>query len=364
MPIAARFGISRVADITGLDVLGIPVFVAVRPLARTLSVAQGKGASTSAAKVSAVMEAIELWHAEHAVPPAVVCATAAAELQLPYRIAELAGPVAGIATPGILLDWIPATSFTGDTTTYIPREAVHMNWCMSTDWQPRAIPSTSNGLASGNSRAEACTHALFEVIERDCTSALSQQPVSDRTYLDPATVSDETCGELIGRLRAADAWFELVVAPSRWLAWCFACYLWLPDIGAVAAGAGAHTDPGIALSRAIAEAAQSRLTTIVGTRDDITPLAYRTTAAAFAEPKSADRDRHRSWIEILAEKCVQQFNDDVAEAAWLTQQIAHISGVEPMIVDLTTNPAFSVVKVLCPGLDFCTRHQIPRLDEE
>jgi ribosomal protein S12 methylthiotransferase accessory factor len=364
MPMAARFGISRVADITGLDILGIPVCVAVRPLARTLSVAQGKGASTSAAKVSAVMEAIELWHAEHAVPPAVVRATAAAELQLPYCIAELADPVAGIATPSMLLDWIPAASFTGDTATYIPREAVHMNWCVSADWQARAIPSTSNGLASGNSRGEACSHAILEVIERDCTSALSQQPVSDRTYLDPTTVSDQTCAELIGMLQNADAWFELIVAPSRWLAWCFACYVWLPDMGAIAAGAGAHTDPGIALSRAITEAAQSRLTTIVGTRDDITPLAYRTTVTAFPEPKSANRERHRSWDEIITEKRVQQFNDDVAEATWLAQQIADTSGVEPMIVDLTTSPAFSVVKVLCPGLNFSTRHQIPRPYEE
>ena len=59
-----RAGITRVADVTALDRLGIPVCQAVRPASRNLSVSQGKGATPEAARVSAAMEAIELWHAE------------------------------------------------------------------------------------------------------------------------------------------------------------------------------------------------------------------------------------------------------------------------------------------------------------
>jgi ribosomal protein S12 methylthiotransferase accessory factor len=57
-------GLTRVADVTRLDVIGIPVFQAVRPRSRNLSVSQGKGATPMAARVSAAMEALELWHAE------------------------------------------------------------------------------------------------------------------------------------------------------------------------------------------------------------------------------------------------------------------------------------------------------------
>ncbi|MEO1103156.1 MAG: YcaO-like family protein, partial [Pseudomonadota bacterium] len=63
-PLLPVFGISRVAGITGLDRIGIPVFTAVRPNGRSLSVFQGKGLTRQAARVSAVMEAFETWCAE------------------------------------------------------------------------------------------------------------------------------------------------------------------------------------------------------------------------------------------------------------------------------------------------------------
>src|SRR4051812_30484027 len=59
-----RMGITRLTNVTGLDSIGIPVVQAIRPNSRSLSVSQGKGVDLDAAKVSAMMEAIELWHAE------------------------------------------------------------------------------------------------------------------------------------------------------------------------------------------------------------------------------------------------------------------------------------------------------------
>ena len=59
-----KFGVTRVADITGLDRIGIPVALAIRPLSRSITVAAGKGVDLVAAKVSAAMEAIECAHAE------------------------------------------------------------------------------------------------------------------------------------------------------------------------------------------------------------------------------------------------------------------------------------------------------------
>src|SRR5690349_14254299 len=53
-PILAEFGITRLANITGLDTVGIPVWTIVRPLGLSLSVSQGKGISHELAIVSGI----------------------------------------------------------------------------------------------------------------------------------------------------------------------------------------------------------------------------------------------------------------------------------------------------------------------
>ena len=63
-PRLARYGITRIADVTDLDVIGVPVYMGVRPLGTTLSVSQGKGMTHLSARVGAAMEAIEWWAAE------------------------------------------------------------------------------------------------------------------------------------------------------------------------------------------------------------------------------------------------------------------------------------------------------------
>src|SRR5262245_57519234 len=68
-PKLAGVGITRLADVTGLDRLGVPVVLAVRPLGRSLAVSQGKGLTREQAAVSAILEAMELHHAErHRLP--------------------------------------------------------------------------------------------------------------------------------------------------------------------------------------------------------------------------------------------------------------------------------------------------------
>ena len=60
LPLASRIGITRLCDITGLDRTGIPVWSSVMPKSLdVLSVYNGKGATHTAAKVGAIMEAFE-----------------------------------------------------------------------------------------------------------------------------------------------------------------------------------------------------------------------------------------------------------------------------------------------------------------
>src|ERR1700730_14770572 len=68
-PLLPLAGITRLANITGLDRIGIPVVVGVRPNGRTLSQAAGEGGTLELAMLSAAMEAIELFHAETAELP-------------------------------------------------------------------------------------------------------------------------------------------------------------------------------------------------------------------------------------------------------------------------------------------------------
>ena len=55
---APVMGITRVANVTGLDNVGVPVVTVSRPNSRSLAVTQGKGVDLTAAKASALMESI------------------------------------------------------------------------------------------------------------------------------------------------------------------------------------------------------------------------------------------------------------------------------------------------------------------
>ena len=59
-------GVTRVAEISGLDRIGIPVYSAIRPGSAkgSISVYAGKGATPVEAKVSVMMEAVERYSSE------------------------------------------------------------------------------------------------------------------------------------------------------------------------------------------------------------------------------------------------------------------------------------------------------------
>ncbi|MDG5807917.1 YcaO-like family protein [Streptomyces ossamyceticus] len=359
-PLLGEFGITRLADVTGLDVLGIPVVMSVRPLARTLSVSQGKGATLDLARISAAMEAIELHHAERAVPAARFTDVPADQLSLPYPLLALEQHAGSLLTERTPLDWITARRIGDGHQVLVPRQAVQMGRDLRDGWRSYTLTASSNGLASGNTRAEAVVHALYEVIERDATSALGTVPAHERHYVDPTTVDEPYCAELIERIRSGGAWLEIVHAPSRFGVPAFACYLWHEDAAAaMVVGSGAHADAAVALSRAITEAAQSRLTFIAGTRDDIVASTYLP-PDGFARPHTPAAAR--PW-NPAAYGSTAHYATCAEEADALAAAVTARTGHEPMAVDLADRTEFAVVKVLCPGLTYAARHEIPRHEE-
>ena len=61
-----KIGVTRIADITNLDRLGIPVFSAIRPSAAkgAISIYSGKGSTEQRARISVIMESFERCLAE------------------------------------------------------------------------------------------------------------------------------------------------------------------------------------------------------------------------------------------------------------------------------------------------------------
>ena len=273
------FGITRVADVTGLDDIDIPTFISVRPQSRVLTTSQGKGINKPLAKISAIMEAIEIWHAERAPEPALYGSynDLAKRYNLLYPDQVLSH--ASISTPNVekmSMYWSRGTELNSGKTIYFPYTLIHLNL---TSVYPGffCFPPSSNGLAAGNSYEEAVCHGLLEVIERECESHFDPLDGQNKP-VDLASVDDAHIQQLVSILQKHPD-IEL-------FAWDITNELNIPAYNAILhdkegirsvgiqQGGGAHFSSHVALSRAITEAVQSRLTLITGSRDDMFPWDY------------------------------------------------------------------------------------------
>ncbi|MFF5447860.1 YcaO-like family protein [Streptomyces sp. NPDC012888] len=342
------YGVTRVADVTGLDDIGIPVFQAVRPSARTVSVSQGKGLTADAARVSAAMEAVELWHAENL--PATPATAAAEQLGLPYPLTGLDLAEGSFVHPGLPLPWLDGEGLLGGTVVPVPEPAVRLDHTYRAEWTPPLFRTTSNGLASGNTVAEATAHALAELCERDSLARLRTRPRTDWQRLDPGTVDDPDCRDLLERYAAARVTVDIVVADLEPA--CFEVRIRSEAHPVTYTGAGCHLDPAIALSRALTEAAQSRLTAITGARDDLPPLLY----GAAAHPAAGGREDLGTGL--LGWWNAPAWGDFDADVRTLAETVAARTGYEPVRVVLPSPTGVPVVKVIAPGLAFDDRTNV------
>ena len=264
-PLLASAGITRVADITQLDTVGLPVYQAIRPHSRALAVSQGKGLTPMLAKVSAVMESIECWCAEQI--PIAVKQRKTSELDLPYDPRLLCRSGYSHLAQSLRHNWAAAVDLHRGNTTLVPLRLVCLDWTVAGHWDIHPFLSTSNGLASGNSRSEALVHAICELVER----FTMHDPAGPARAVDPNTLpsgSSQRMAELIG---SGGHHLELEWVPSPIGLPVFKARLHCDQMPQLFGGYGAHLDADVALSRAISEAAQSRLTQISGARDDLGP---------------------------------------------------------------------------------------------
>jgi len=279
------FGISRVANITGLDNINIPTYTAIRPLSKLVTTSQGKGITHDLAKISAIMESIEGWHAER-IPKADVVGT--------YRhlkdIKNLVNLEKFQFSNGFDLDnqsfeeisfaWLKGIELNSGQEIYFPKCLIDLNTEIvhrTADNYNFFFGCSSNGLASGNTYEEAVCHGLCEVIERD-NWAISEWKPEQKRRIDPATITSPHLKAIIGQLNTRDIHLELIEATNEIGVPVYTALV--SDSTGIHAlgnfsGAGCHLSSVVALSRAITEAIQARLTFVAGTRDDCYPSVYQ-----------------------------------------------------------------------------------------
>ncbi len=265
--LAATAGISEVRDITDLDILGVPVFMSVRPQARGEAFTFGKGLRPIDAEVGAYMEAIEFYFAEPGVGGISTRWGSAREVSggergddaildfvpLLQREVDLDGP--------LLLASV--RNLESDDECVIPAELV---FYPAPDVGQSLFGSSTNGLASGNTLVEATIQALLELIERDIWSF---EFVRGASRLVETKSLPGDVREIVERAELNGLQLKVRTIPNDYGMPFFAAFLFdlnNPSRKSFNGGWACDLDRDRAVVRAVTEAAQSRVAFIHGGR--------------------------------------------------------------------------------------------------
>ena len=357
-PLLPAIGVTRVAVITGLDVIGIPVVMVCRPNGRSLSVSQGKGVDLAAAKASGLMEAAEAWHAEHILLPLRLATYR--ELRAVAHVVDvelLARQSQSRFHRELSILWIEGTDVFTAERVWVPYECVHLDFRSPGPQGSGCFLVTGTGLAAGNHQLEAVSHALCEVVERDALALWEERGAGDRAARRLAldTIDDPGCRRLLDTYDGAGVGIAVWDLTTDVGLPVFAATIvdrrgGLPRRLPVAMGAGCHPDRAVALSRALTEAAQSRLTVIAGSRDDLPPAYYRRIRdpGAIATQLPPLDERGRRSFDDVAHVPAESIDEDVAH------ELDALKGIAPQVilVDLTRpDVGIPVVRMVVPGLE-------------
>lgn len=357
-PAMAAMGITRIANVTGLDHVGIPVVMVCRPNSRSLAVTQGKGLDLAAAKASGLMEAVESYHAETIGRPLEL--GSARDMRRRGRrlidVDRLARSRDSRYRPDLEILWIEGLDLVSDEEVWLPYEIVHTDYTLPYPQGSGCFSATTNGLASGNHALEAIGHGICEVIERDAVALWHARSDRERRSrsVDLATIDDPDCRHVLELFAQAGIGVTIWDATSDVGVATFYCLIvgredWsaCPEVGA-----GCHPVRDIALLRALTEAAQIRTTYIAGSRDDIRPAEYAAEATARrVRDCRAIAARHVPLRNFAAAPsfAVADFEDDIE---WLLRRLLAVGIDQVVAVDLTQERfGIPVFRVVIPGLE-------------
>jgi ribosomal protein S12 methylthiotransferase accessory factor len=357
--VLTRVPITRIFDATPLDVLGLPVWCAVTPLAADLTVHAGKGATPPAARLSAVMESIERLSGESVAGERVLRAShrrlSAVSPAIDPELFDL--PFDTRYRPDLEMDWVPGYDLLTERHFYVARDLV-----VSPAVEGICGRIETNGLAAGNSMTESTLHAVYEVVERHVVSEARfhdlyhDQEEAHRRPLRMIDVSTLPVDSLEWIRRIRDEGMDLVVRDltNDLGIPVFVAYLTNDSFpgaeGETIAfgGYGADLDPARAVFRAITEAVQSHTGTVLGARDTFE-------GGAVTNERTAMLRRHLSTLHPGE---VQPFPPSPPSSYDLYEDMKEVlarlrrGGIEHCVVVDLTREDFGVpaVRVLVPGL--------------
>jgi ribosomal protein S12 methylthiotransferase accessory factor len=356
-PLLPAFGITRVANVTGLDRIAVPVVMVCRPNSRSVAVSQGKGLTLEAAKASGIMEAAEGYHAERIDRPLRLGSARDLQHGLPLADADrLPRPRDSRWDADMPILWIEAVDLASGDALWAPYEVVHANYTHPLPAGSGCFAASTNGLASGNHPLEAICHAICEVIERDATSLSLAWSKRDRdaARIDPESIADPACRSVLDSIRhagfAVAIWetttdvgvpaFDCVIVDERTAG------------GHCGGGSGCHPTTEIALLRALTEAVQVRNTYVTGSRDDLAADEYTPSTKAERLQRlrlSIGSTAPTRDIRAVASRSFDSFAD---ECRWLLERLTAVGCAQVLAVDLT-KPQFGlpVFRVVIPGLE-------------
>jgi ribosomal protein S12 methylthiotransferase accessory factor len=352
-------GITRVANVTGLDRIGLPVVSVCRPNAKSISVDQGKGLDIDSAKASGIMESVEAYLAEHIVLP--LRLGSYEDLRYTHNLVDAStlprSTVARFEATAEML-WIEGYDLARREHAWLPHQMVHLNHALHGLPGEGCFRSTSTGLAAGNNIVEALIHGACEAIERDAVTIWRLQAKEQRltTRIDLESVDDADCRYVLSLLLDAGIYPAIWDATSDIGVPTYVCQILDPSGGtllpfSIASGSGCHPVHAIALLRAITEAVQARLTLILGTRDDIATEWYGTRISGrlegyFKELKSLPSPRQ------FEQRTLHQSDSLVGDLDWLIERARGVGCQRVVAVDLS-RPELGLfgARVVIPGLE-------------
>ncbi|MGE7948884.1 YcaO-like family protein [Lysinibacillus sp. NPDC093688] len=368
-PLLEKIGVTRVADITGLDRLGIPVVSATVPEDKcAISVNNGKGFTFLGAKAGALMETLERYSAEN-VPLEIITGSfnelsKEHKMMNPYAVPSYIDLEQDLLE--VSIDWTPAQELFSSETVLVPAHLVGIPWG-SENGKGIWIEST-NGLGSGNVNEEAICHALNELVERDAhtLAVLEAQLKPNIEYImndGPMVPSNHELFKIIDLDTVPEKYKQYIKKINdeglQLIVRDITSAIQIPTFSATLVeedwqgkyychgGAGTHPDPEIALERAITEAAQSRLTDIQGAREDMADQqdSVKPTDFSFL---TIDKGSKKSFEEVKGYKNTTVKNDILQ----ILQGLAKNNLKEVYLVNLTLEEiGIPVVRLIVPGLE-------------
>jgi ribosomal protein S12 methylthiotransferase accessory factor len=348
---AAAWGVTRLADVTRLDRIGVPVFQAIRPESRALCVHQGKSFRADEARLGALMESLESAHAEafaHDGPTAPF--TDLPATARPPSLADFVLDRAEVPPDDAPIAWTPARRLVDGAAAYAPFDCISLDFTVA--WDGR-MDRTSCGLAARFDPAGAELKGLFEALERDADAEWRALPDARRsaTRVDRGAIAYPWFRDLDERVKAVDAGLAIYAVPAL---------SGLPAVraavfekgprrrGRVSTGGwGCAASWEAALKAAVLEAVQARLTAISASRDDI----------LYAEPGEprwyGDAAPLPPGMPALDWARVTEQTPDVSipDAGALARRLADASYPDASAVTLSApGERVCVVKIFAPGL--------------